>query len=195
MNTNTPITLVACEIFADELQEILQKKGCDPEVVWLEAALHTDISKLQSELEYALSALADEQKKACVLYGSSCLPDAQEILSQHGAQGFSACNCIEAFLGKEEKQKYEAEGCFIMTPGWIRHWPSMTAALGWDAVDVRTNLGRYTKILVIDPGVNPLIEEEVINFFDLTSLFVETVPLSLTHFEELIDRFLPMASK
>ncbi|MCF8056652.1 MAG: DUF1638 domain-containing protein [Desulfocapsa sp.] len=193
MNTDTPITLVACEIFADELQAFLKKSGLDPEVVWLEAALHTDISKLKSKLECTLSAVADEQKRTCLLYGNSCLPDAKEVFSHHGAQSFSACNCIEAFLGREDKQKFEAEGCLIMTPGWVRVWPSISASLGWDAVDVRMNLGRYTKILVFDPGINPLTDEEVINFFDLTGLIVETVPLSLSHFDGLIANLLSMA--
>jgi hypothetical protein len=93
-------------------------------------------------------------------------------------------------VGREERQGYEAEGCFLMTPGWVRSWPSITAALGWDVVDVRTNLGRYAKILVFDAGVHLLTDEEVINFFDLTGLLVETVPLSLTHFDALITRLL-----
>ncbi|MBU0483855.1 MAG: DUF1638 domain-containing protein [Proteobacteria bacterium] len=195
MNTDTPITLVACEIFADELPAFLHKNGRNYEVVWLEAALHTDITKLKSKLECTLSSLADAQKRTCILYGNSCLPDAKELFSRHGAQSFSACNCIEAFLGREEKQKYEAEGCFIMTPGWVRAWPSIITSLGWDAIDVRMNLGRYTKILVFDPVVNPLTDEEVINFFDLTGLFVETLPLSLSHFDRLITNLLSMASR
>lgn len=160
-------------------------------MVWLQAVLHTDIDRLKAEIDAVLSDVRDRrQRRAYVLYGSSCLPDAKELFYQHGAQGFAACNCIEAFLGQEERRRYEAEGCFIMTPDWVRCWPAITAALGWDAVDMRINLGRYAKIVVLDAGLHPLTDEEVIDFFDLTGLFVETVPLSLDHFKTLIARLL-----
>lgn len=190
MNYDKPITLVACEIFADELQVVLKEVDSDFEILWLEAALHTDVAQLKLKIESALSLVISKQKRPCVLYGNSCLPDANDVFLRHNVQGFSACNCIEAFLGKEERQRYEAEGCFILTPGWIRAWPAITASLGWDAVDVRANLGRYTKILVFDSGVNPLTDEEVIQFFDLTGLFVELKHLDLKHFELLVKEVL-----
>ncbi|MCL7489565.1 MAG: DUF1638 domain-containing protein [Desulfobulbaceae bacterium] len=190
MGHKKPTTLVACEIFADELPAVPAARDPDLEVAWLPAALHTDIDRLKAEIDVVLSDVRGRQRRPCVLYGSSCLPDATEFFGRHGAQGFAACNCIEAFLGQEERRRYEAEGCFIMTPGWVRCWPAITAALGWDAVDVRTNLGRYAKIVVLDAGLHPLTDEEVIDFFDLTGLFVETVQLSLDHFNTLIARLL-----
>ncbi|MDR9502173.1 MAG: DUF1638 domain-containing protein [Desulfurivibrionaceae bacterium] len=190
MHNKKPATLVACGIFADELQAVLAEKGLAPEIVWLPAALHTDLDQLQSELDSVLAAVTKRRRRPCVLYGSSCLPAAQELFQRHGARGFAACNCIEALVGREERQRYEAEGCFLMTPGWVRSWPAMMASLGWDGVDVRTNLGRYAKILVFDAGVHPLTDEEVVAFFDLTGLFVETVALRLDHFEALITRLL-----
>lgn len=185
-----PTTLVACEIFADELPALAAARDPDLEVVWLPAALHTDIDRLKVEIETLLADLRGRQRRPCLFYGSGCLPDATELFCRHGARGVAACNCIEAFLGQEERRLYEAEGCFLMTPGWVRCWPAITAALGWDAVDVRNNLGRYAKIVVLDAGLHPLSDAEIIDFFDLTGLFVETVPLSLDHFDTLIARLL-----
>lgn len=128
MHNKKPTTLVACEIFADELQAVLTEKDPALEVVWLQAALHTDLGQLQSELDSVLTAVTKRRRRPCVLYGSSCLPEAKELFHRHGARGFAACNCIEALVGREERQRYEAEGCFLMTPGWVRSWPPASAA-------------------------------------------------------------------
>lgn len=74
----------------------------------------------------------------------------------------------------------------IMTPGWVRAWPSIMKGLGWDEVDVRTNLGRYERILLVDPGLDPLTEEEIIDFFDLTQVPIECEPLDLQHFKNVV---------
>jgi len=126
----------------------------------------------------------------CVLFGSGCLPGISDIVQRHGVHILPAGNCIDALLGSEERLKYEAEGCFLMTPGWVRAWPSIVASMGWDAVDVRINLGRYKKILVFDAGIHPLTDEEVLDFFDLTELVVEVRPLDLGHFSSLVENFI-----
>ncbi len=77
-----------------------------------------------------------------------------------------------------------------MTPGWVRAWPSIVASMGWDAVDVRINPGRYKKILVFDSGIHPLTDEEVLDFFDLTEFVVEICPLDPGHFSSLIETFI-----
>jgi hypothetical protein len=115
------------------------------------------------------------------------MPGITDTLQNRGARILPANNCIDAFLGSEVRLKYEAEGCFLLTPGWVRAWPSITASMGWDEVDVRINLGRYKKVLVFDAGVHPLTDEEVLGFFDLTGLVVEIIPLDLSHFSSLID--------
>lgn len=72
-------------------------------------------------------------------------------------------NCIESCLGERIKE-LEKNRTMIMTPGWVRSWPVMMKALGWKEVDLRINLGRYDRILIIDHIIHPLTEEEVLNF-------------------------------
>ena len=78
-------------------------------------------------------------------------------------------NCIEALLGKDAPEIRDTK-TMIMTPGWVRAWPAMMEALGWNEVDVRINLGRYERILVIDAGIEPLTDEETLWFFDLVQV-------------------------
>lgn len=87
-------------------------------------------------------------------------------------------------------KELEEDGTMIMTPGWIRAWPEIMRALGWDQVDVRINLGRYNRILLLEPEVNPLSDEEILSFFDLTQVPVDIQPLDLRNFQQLIDRMI-----
>jgi hypothetical protein len=78
----------------------------------------------------------------------------------------------------------------IMTPGWIRAWPDIMASLGWDAVDVRQNLGRYNRILLLEPGISPLTDDEILAFFDLIQVPIDIEILDLTNFQDLIGSML-----
>lgn len=70
----------------------------------------------------------------------------------------------------------------VMTPCWVRVWPQIMQSLGWDEVDVRINLGRYKRILIVDSGVKSLSDEDVLAFFDLTQVPLEIELLDLGHF-------------
>ena len=78
----------------------------------------------------------------------------------------------------------------IMTPGWVRAWPAIMEALGWNEVDVRINLGRYERILVLDAGIEPLSDEETLSFFDLVQVPVEVARIDLSVFRGLLSDLL-----
>lgn len=192
MRQNTPITVIACGIFSDELQAVIADKKTLIDIIWIEPALHTDLKQLEAKIDNTLAEVADTIHSPCVLFGSGCLPGITDIFQSLGARILPVNNCIDAFLGSEVRLKYEAEGSFLLTPGWIRAWPSITASMGWDEVDVKINLGRYKKVLVFDAGIHPLTDEEVLGFFDHTGLVVEIIPLDLSHFSSLIDEVITL---
>jgi hypothetical protein len=176
--------LIACKIFYDELQFVLPANA-DIKVVWIEAALHVNLNRLEGELKAALADGATNSSAIQILLGVGCHPDIVELSRKYGALISPVKNCLEAFLGAETKE-LEKDGTMIMTPGWIRAWPSMMAELGWNEVDVRINFGRYNRILVLEPGINPLSDEEILEFFDLTQIPIEIEPLELYHFKSLL---------
>ncbi len=180
--------LISCGIFADELKAVLRKHGITRAITWIEAALHTDLPRLESQIIRSLSSPHIKNRQPCLFFGSGCLSG----FCSRGldVETLPASDCIEAFIGSEEKLKFESQGCFILTPGWVRSWHSMMASLGWDAAEVRINLGRYEKILVFDARINPLSDEEIINFFDLTGLFVDVARLDFDHFESMVHDLL-----
>lgn len=183
----SPITVVACEVLAPELQAVLAPWP-HVRVISLPAALHTDMNRLERELDHLLSTLRME---GCgdlhVLYGKACSPSLYQVVKKHGAVSIAVGNCLDAFLGPLKKE-VEAEGAFLLTPGWIRAWPAIMKSMGWDEVDSRINLGRYDKAVVFDAGTRPLTEEEILWFFDVSGLYVEIRPLDLRFFQNLLIR-------
>ncbi|MGA8140948.1 MAG: DUF1638 domain-containing protein [Desulfobaccales bacterium] len=176
--------IIACKIFYDELQSVLPS-NVDVEVVWVEAALHVNLDRLENELKSALAAASANGAQIQLFLGIGCHPDIVRLARDYGAHTSPVKNCIEALLGPKQKE-LEENDTMIMTPGWIRAWPSIMAALGWDEVDVRINFGRYKRILLLEPGVNPLMDEEILSFFDLTQVPIEIEPLDLDHLKSLL---------
>jgi hypothetical protein len=180
--------IIACKVFYDEMQQCLPADA-DAEIIWIDAALHADLDRLEQALTSALSAAGASATDVRMFLGVGCHPDMLKLAQEHGAGISPVKNCIEAFLGPEYQER-EKDGTMIMTPGWIRAWPGIMAALGWDAVDVRINLGRYNRILLLEPGINPLTDEEILAFFDLTQVPIELELLELQHFRRVLAELL-----
>ncbi len=180
--------LVACKIFEDEIKAALPDE-ITIEILWLDAGLHADLSCLKAELTKALSTTVGCDADVRILFGGSCHPEINILAEQYGAKTLALKNCIEVFLG--DKSHYlEDSGTMVMTPGWVRAWPQIMQSLGWDEVDVRINLGRYKRILIVDSGINPLSDEDVLAFFDLTQVPLEIEPLDLGHFRQEVAELL-----
>lgn len=180
--------LIACKIFEDELLALLQPDR-PPEIIWIDASLHADADRLEKELKKAMNRAEAEEGDVKILFGSACHLDMPTLAGEHGAESLSAANCIEALCG-ERKDELEQEGAMLMTPGWIRSWPGMMKTLGWTEVDFRLNLGRYDRIVVLDAGIKPLTEYEILEFFDLVQIPIEIEELSLERFERTVGTLL-----
>jgi hypothetical protein len=183
-------TLVACRIFEQELRAVLDTGlgGESIQVVWVDSALHCDLNRLKEELTRALASAKISGDDVRMLFGQGCHPEIDSLARECGIRISPVKNCIEAFLGEKAKT-LEENRTMIMTPTWIRTWPhSVRTLLGWNEVDVRMNLGRYDRILVIDPGLDSLTDEEILDFFDLVQVPVEVMPLDLGLFRETVAR-------
>jgi hypothetical protein len=180
--------IIACSVFEKELQACLPVEG-KPEIIWIDAGLHADLPRLEEQLRKVLEESQIDGTEVQVFFGSGCHPDIYRIAKRFVAGIAPVKNCLEAFCG-ENVEKFEENRTMIMTPGWIRAWPSIMKSMGWDEVDVRINLGRYDRILLLDPGIDPLTEDEILMFFDLTQIPIEIEHLPLDHFKCIVDEFL-----
>ena len=186
--------LIACKIFEEEITTLLSREDEDahPQIIWLDAALHLDLKLLEKELRAAIdSAGSQAQNQVKVFFGRGCLPNMDELLREKGLPLCSTNNCISAFVGEDKVRELEQGNTILMTPSWIRYWPGNSRRLaGWDEVDFRTGLGRYDRILVIDPGINPLRDEEILEFFDLVQVPIEVIDIDLGHFQATLKQLL-----
>jgi len=183
-----PRILIACKMLEKELLAVLAPAEVE-RVIWVDAALHADLARLEEELKSALSKADGLDKEVRILFGGGCHPEIDRMLMERGVKPPPFKNCIEALLGEKAKE-LEKNHTMIMTPGWVRAWPGIMEALGWNEVDVRINLGRYGRILVIDPGLDPLTDEETLLFFDLVQVPVEIEKIDLSVFRNLLSRLL-----
>ncbi len=181
--------MIACGIFSDELRAVIQPDKTI-EIRWVEAALHADPVELKKVLVAMLSECRLDGKDAYVLFGN-CHPEIDELCRSYGAKRVESDNCIHAFLGSA-KEQFEQNRTMIMTPGWVREWRSIMNALGWDEVDARINLGRYRRILLLDPGLRSLTDEEILEFYDVVQVPLEIERLDLDRFKQAVECLLEM---
>lgn len=181
---------IACEIFKHELNHVLSSdKTID--IHWMDAALHATPDRMKASLEKAAAEHASSpSNNVSFLFGNGCHPDICKITEGCGSKTLPVSNCIQALLGPEETKSLEADRTMIVTPGWITAWQSIMQGLGWDEVDVRINLGRYDRILLLDAGIAPVADEDILAFYDLAQVPVEIAPVKLTYFKNLIDHVL-----
>ena len=173
--------IIACQIFTDELSAVLAEGYEDIDVVWLDAGLHMNFDALEANLKQALEEAATGGVRTNVLFGSGCHPDICMLATRHDGKMLGAKNCVHAFCGKGLKA-LEQNRTMVITPGWIRLFSNLMAAAGWDEVDVRQNLGRYDRILLLETGINPLSEEEILAFYELTQVPIEMQAIDLSYF-------------
>ncbi|WP_372683787.1 DUF1638 domain-containing protein [Desulfosarcina sp.] len=181
--------IIACQVFADELLAVLSEVHQDIDVTWLDAGLHWNLDKLEATLKQVLADAAAEGEDVRFLFGHGCHPDMCQIVNNHGGKILAAKNCVEAFCG-DRIDELEQNRTMVITPGWIRASSNMMAAAGYDEVDIRQNFGFYDRFLLMDTGVNPLSEEEILEFYDLVQVPVEIQEISLDHFRAKLAEML-----
>ncbi|MDR1677028.1 MAG: DUF1638 domain-containing protein [Deltaproteobacteria bacterium] len=187
-------TFIGCNIFQEEVEWVLARH---PELKtrahWLKAGLHNELNILEERLNKAL----EEEKTATdlrLLIGSGCLPHMPEIAKERGLPLLKVKNCMEALLGPDKLKELEKNRTMVITPSWFRKtWfaeDGIRNLLGWDNTDFRQNFGRYDRLLVLDPGFEPLTDMEILEAFEIIEVPIEVEPLALDNFENLVVSFM-----
>jgi hypothetical protein len=176
------VKLVGCSVFRAELEHVM---GPDAPVDWLPAGLHVSDQRLGTAIS---EALAGTSGAAC-LYGA-CFPDMDSLLEAHGARRLPARNCVEAFVSPEARAAF-GDRAYIMSPGYLRQWRAIyVEGTGWDEIDGRINFGMYDVIILLDFGLEPIDDIDVLEFFDFTQTPIDIVPASLDWFKERVAELL-----
>lgn len=185
-----PTCLIACSILQDEVEHILHQLGKSGKVhiQWLPPALHANLNNLKAALTEALAHVhSAEEEKSVLLYGSRCHPEIDELCHASNVRGFTPPDCIGLLLGDRRLQFDKEANTFYLTPGWLHHWKEIfMQGLGWDSIDARQNFGIYDRILLLDPGLSPIDEELILEFFEYTQVPVEILPVGLEYLTGLL---------
>ena len=189
--------IIGCGIFQEEVERIAAEEKLSLITDWREAGLHDNIERLEEDLGAAIAAhrQAGEQNTV-LLYGYGCLPEMKAFAAQRGLAVLPVQNCLAALVGDAKLRELEQNRTLVASTGWVRKmWLGRCeTALDWKADDFRMQFGRYDRILVLDTGLSPLSDEEIITCFDLVQVPIEVQDCDLEHFRRVFLNLIQAAA-
>jgi len=125
MANNSKPCLIACGIFKDELEKLVDGGSLDAELHFLDPGLHNDPKHLEIELSKSIEKRLEHNPNGITLvYGDVCLGfngEIRQVVEKYGVVKIDALNCIDCLLGGKGKlldidPKHEY---FFLNPAWI----------------------------------------------------------------------------
>lgn len=185
-------SLIACPIFRKELEMVLEELGLAPRISYMHYSIHNNPIKMEEELQSSLEQVKMKGEDVRFLVGRHCKGkrDMTEVVEDCGGKIPQARNCIDMLIGNELTRKLQKNRTSLMTPAWVRMINQSIQEGQWSVTDARLNLGWYNKILILDTGVETLSDEQIMEFYDLTQVEVEILPVDLSYFKILLQELL-----
>jgi hypothetical protein len=184
--------LIACPIFAKELESILAELNIAPVINYMHYTIHTNPLMMEEQLQEKITAIQGKTKNIRFLVGRHCKGKREMVEVVESCKGKipQAKNCIEMLIGNELSKDLEKNRTSLMTPAWVRMITQSIADGQWSVPEARLNLGWYNKILILDTGVDSLSDEQIMEFFDLTQVEIDILPVDLKHFKTVLQDLL-----
>jgi hypothetical protein len=185
--------IISCGIFKNELTKALQEDSrFAVEVIWLGSGYHVRTDWLAEKLAKIMEAgkLTDNNDLR-ILYGRNCLMDLSDD-SRVRLNILHTDNCLTAIVGRERLRELERDRTMVITNSWLRdiYLGSSSDFPMWDPDELRMNLGRYDRVLVLDTGLDTFTDEEILTAFDRMGVVLEFETVDLSYFKKLIWDFL-----
>jgi len=174
--------LIACGIFREELEQMINDNGFKADIEYLDPGLHNDPKCLEGELSKAIdSKKCLHQDNIVIVYGDVCLGFQNEMKAFAEKQGvvkIDALNCIDCLLGGKGRlldidPKHEY---FFLNPAWIelefgsrdksknteKAKEEFSILSGLYLLDTMSNLDDYTQVIqeISDYTGLPVIERK-----------------------------------
>jgi hypothetical protein len=184
--------LIACPVFARELAAVLAETAARPIVHLMDYTIHSNAMTMAAELAKGVAKARTGGTAISFLVGRECQAHQPigQLAAACGAKLPAGHNCLEIILGRERARVLQENRTTLMTPAWITMINNAIADGHWTVEDARINLGRYERILMLDPGLEPLTDHLLLEFFDLTRVPIEILPVNLDHFKKVVHRLL-----
>lgn len=182
-----PRKMLCCSILSHELELLVNDR--DIEIHYVDAAMHVDQNRLAKSITDTLGNIGEVNIP--LIIGTQCHPELEKIVAELGGRVIQARSCIEMLLGDKMSCLDAEANTFYLTTGWLENWRKIfIEGLKWDRVDARQNFGYYDRILLLDTGINPISDEEILEFYDYTQVPVEIMPVDLNHLRQLLEKVL-----
>jgi hypothetical protein len=176
--------LLCCEILRNEIEQLLQ--GNTVKIQYLEAGLHADFKKMEHAIKAGLEEMGNSDD-VLLGFGTMCHPGMENLAADYGTNTLQAKNCIEMLLGDQLKELDAQSKTFYITSGWLENWRKIfIEQLKWDSIDARQNFGFYDRILLLDTGLIPLVDEHILDFFEYTQVPIEIMSIELDNLKKLL---------
>jgi len=180
---------IGCSILVNELKQVMQEMGLQNKMVFIDAALHVNIDRLETALRGKLEETSSIGQPI-ILVGNKCHPDMDLIAKDYDGQVVPRANCLELLLGDKMKELNKDAKIFYTTSAWLSRWKEIfMTELGWDEIDGRQNFGYYDKILLLDWGT-PIDDLDVLEFYDFTQVPIEIYPITLDNLKAELTKLL-----
>lgn len=188
----TDTCLIACPIFQQELESVLSELKLTPSIKYMHYTIHNNPLMMEEQLQEKVESAQSTNQHVRFLVGKHCKGkrDMSEVVKGCNGKIPQARNCIDMLIGDKLTKELQKNRTSLMTPAWIRMINQSIADGQWSVTDARVNLGWYNKILILDTGVDPLSDEQIMEFYDLTQVAIDILPVDLQYFKELLQDLL-----
>ncbi|HCY85703.1 MAG TPA: hypothetical protein DHV36_11260 [Desulfobacteraceae bacterium] len=115
--------IVACGILKREIRHIVEARGWQVDVTFLDSSLHIYLDRLHTVLTKALSRSGN--RPALLVYGA-CHPQMEDILADAGAARPPVQNCVELLLGRKRFSNALSTGAFFLFEDWSKRWETIS---------------------------------------------------------------------
>lgn len=181
--------LIACPVFKEEIEAILPS-NTNLSIHYMDRLIHNDAKKMLQELESAASSAPGSNIGLLVGRECFCEISINDFAHKINANLIDEKNCIEAILGLEKTERLQENRTTIHTRGWME---MITQSIKSDPINrdsIRIMLGHYEKLILLDYGIQPYTDEEIISYYDLLEVPIEIESVHLNHFEEVLNKLL-----
>lgn len=159
MNAKSKPCLVACSVFREEIERLMEQGGLDAELVYVSRYFHVDYALIEKNLRPVLEKAIERYPGNVILvYGDLCLgmdDEMKKLAEEYGVVKIDALNCIDCQLGGKGKsvQADPHQDLIFLTPGmtdFFKHAKEIMRREGYDEDAFKLLLKGVRGIVLLD---------------------------------------------
>jgi len=181
--------LISCPIFKDELELVLPASTA-LNIRYMDYRIHNDGKRMFEELQKAVASVDSDD--ISILVGRECYCEMSigDFAESINAKLPDEKNCIEMILGHERTLALQQNRTTIHTHGWMRMIHQFITEDSLNADSIRIMIGHFDRILLLDYGIRPFSDEDILSYYDLLQVPIEIESVRLEYFKGVLDRLL-----